>query len=648
MADEITSPAPAYIPPAVISFLGSKKSVNTNLELVKKYKLQDKDLSFIIELIWDVVGKKKRAKDLLIEIKTHFSRWPEDQVRSLALDILGRQLLPISNIIPGVEQEIKDLGGKIEDYPKEKIVPPAVSIPELTDTMIKDLQIQLPDKFLKHRLENIVTSKIKGVRDDFETKNRLIRGAKIGGLDIPPTQADQIISYIDSAKDTVRIIEKAEEPHPPAEIPEEEGAPKTEAEPEISEVAAKKEAGKSEAFTVRPEDIEEIKAERMRGISDAVLNEYARVEQEIIKESGYSFSDPDMQNRFEKAISARVRDVRDELETKNLFTRGPKEGGLGLPKERAEALIALINKKIGPLKDRLEKIEMEHKEEQLQKVERIQDISKQKEQEELDRRFAKLTGRTPTALPEEEKKKAEVGLPLKEEIIKPPVVPKPPVPPAPKPSAPAPKPPTVEKAAAPKPTEKEAVTKPAPAEAPKIAPPPPATAVPITAKPEAPRPPTPKPPEPAVQTVAPAPKPVPEAPRPKVRVSPPSIPSKPEKRPKVEEIKYAKRLFGPIEELREMKLEDFRRLSKDPAERAIKIKDKIDLLGEESFDKMMKGIAAWQESPAHKHYLNLIQDAFQTGKNVQTIIQERESQGRPTLTWEEFQSIIELNQKIKQ
>jgi hypothetical protein len=61
----------------------------------------------------------------------------------------------------------------------------------------------------------------------------------------------------------------------------------------------------------------------------------------------------------------------------------------------------------------------------------------------------------------------------------------------------------------------------------------------------------------------------------------------------------------------------------------------------------MKGIAAWQESPINRVYLNLIQDAFQTGKNIQTVIADREAQGRQTLSWEEFQSILDLNQKLK-
>ena len=56
------------------------------------------------------------------------------------------------------------------------------------------------------------------------------------------------------------------------------------------------------------------------------------------------------------------------------------------------------------------------------------------------------------------------------------------------------------------------------------------------------------------------------------------------------------KLTGPVEELRAITLVDFRRLSRDPSEAAMKIKDKIDLLTGESFEKRSAGIAAWTAS----------------------------------------------------
>lgn len=662
MSDEpITTPGPAYVPPVVLDYLGSKDAVSVNLELLKQFEIKDTDMSFIFELIWDVIERRKAPKAVQVELRSHFKRWDENKVKNLAIEILGRKLLPLSNFIPGIEQEMKDLGAVPEEYPSKKVVPPAVAVEDLVANMIQDLQIRLEDKFLKHRLENVITSKIKGVRDDFEIKNRLIRGSKIGGLDIAPSVADQIIQYVDSAKETVKIVD--EKRHEPGVVP---APPKPEVRiapvEEVPDSIIKKETGTSEAFTVRPEDIQEIRAEESRNISSEILNEYARVEKEIITASGYNFSDPDQQKRFEKAVQARVRDVRDELETTNLLTRGPIEGGLGLAPDKAKNLIDLINSKTAPLKERLTKIETAKKAELHEKAKREQEISKERENAELDSRFAKLTGRTPSALPEEQGK-VETTIPLEEERVVPAFRREKKQPPAlEKEKISSPDEPIYAETPAGRPVPRETELSQKKIQkamsvnvnAPRLAPPLPATSVPsIKPSPKpVPRvsPSTPFSDHTKVQADNPAkpgmaPSPIP--PKPKVRVSAPGIARTISGKPKMEEIKFSKKLFGPVEELKEMKLEDFRRLSKDPKERAIKIKDKIDLLEEESFEKRMQGATAWQQSPVNRVYLNLIQDAFQTGKNIQTIISEREAQGRQTLNWEEFQAILDVNQKIK-
>ncbi|MBU1922080.1 hypothetical protein KKD84_02535 [Patescibacteria group bacterium] len=400
--------APSYVPPAVMDYLSSPGITKENFTIKNKYQLNQKDIDFIFDIYWDIIEKKRAPNALAVELRDYFKRWPADKVNTLALAILGKQLAPLSNMISGIEQEIKDLGGKIEDYPKKKVVPQAVSVQELTDNLISDLRVVLPDKFLKHRLENIVISKIKGVRDDFEIKNHLIRGVKIGGLDIAPSLADQIIKYIDSVQGLVKIVEQTSRPSQPSITPQAPGATKVlapKSEPEISEAVLKKETGRGQAFTVRPEDIDEIIREREKIIPSPVLGEFARLEKEIMQQSGLAFSDPNAQARLQSAIRARLRDVRDELETKNFLTRGPREGGLGLPKEKADALAELIDKMSQPLRERLVKMEKEKETEQIKKTERGKREEQDKEHQELDKRFAALTGRTPSPLPREKEEK---------------------------------------------------------------------------------------------------------------------------------------------------------------------------------------------------------------------------------------------------
>ena len=59
---------------------------------------------------------------------------------------------------------------------------------------------------------------------------------------------------------------------------------------------------------------------------------------------------------------------------------------------------------------------------------------------------------------------------------------------------------------------------------------------------------------------------------------------------------------GPVDELRNFTLVDFRRLSDKPEDAVEKIKDKFDVLREESFLLYLNGKEAWQSSPLCLQY----------------------------------------------
>ncbi|MDP2690582.1 MAG: hypothetical protein Q8P48_10800, partial [Deltaproteobacteria bacterium] len=103
---------------------------------------------------------------------------------------------------------------------------------------------------------------------------------------------------------------------------------------------------------------------------------------------------------------------------------------------------------------------------------------------------------------------------------------------------------------------------------------------------------------------------------------------------------------GPVEELRTTSVEDFRRLSKDPKEATLKIKDKIDLLGEESFTKRSQGIAAWNASGVFRLYLEMMGEALE-GKPMTEVIASRQAEKRPCLTKEEIDAIVQLGTVLR-
>lgn len=137
---------------------------------------------------------------------------------------------------------------------------------------------------------------------------------------------------------------------------------------------------------------------------------------------------------------------------------------------------------------------------------------------------------------------------------------------------------------------------------------------------------------------------MPVAPKPPVTTA---IPQTPSGRVKVEDVAYKPRLMGPIEELREMDLVEFRRLSPKPRVAADKIIVKVDLLAKEGYDKKIKGIEAWKKSSLNQLYNTLLSESLNKAKPIVQIIQEKIIAKQETLSEEEFKVIMDLNRVLK-
>lgn len=130
-------------------------------------------------------------------------------------------------------------------------------------------------------------------------------------------------------------------------------------------------------------------------------------------------------------------------------------------------------------------------------------------------------------------------------------------------------------------------------------------------------------------------------------LSPQSIPPSPSLRPRMDDIRFVKRLIGPVEELRTMSLVDFRRLSRDPNEAIVKLKDKVALLEEQGYEKRIAGIKAWRSSPLNKLYLALSQEALLSGKQIGEILAEKQVSKEETLTQAEVSAVMRLNGELR-
>lgn len=126
-----------------------------------------------------------------------------------------------------------------------------------------------------------------------------------------------------------------------------------------------------------------------------------------------------------------------------------------------------------------------------------------------------------------------------------------------------------------------------------------------------------------------------------------SIPTAPSGRPKVEDIRFERKLAGPIEELRLLTLTDFRRLSKEAKQSTQKIHDKVELVSQEGYDRRIAAIRAWRESPLSLMYVALSREALIAGKGIAQILAEKRAAGEDVPTDDELRAIVELNGTLR-
>ncbi len=118
-------------------------------------------------------------------------------------------------------------------------------------------------------------------------------------------------------------------------------------------------------------------------------------------------------------------------------------------------------------------------------------------------------------------------------------------------------------------------------------------------------------------------------------------------RPVVSDVRFTRKLSGPSDELRVMSSVEFRRLSSDPLKAITKIKDKVDLLENEGYDKKIQAIDAWRESPMNQLYVSISREALLNGMSIQSVIDKYKQDGKDVLSLEEFQSIMKLNSQLR-
>lgn len=116
---------------------------------------------------------------------------------------------------------------------------------------------------------------------------------------------------------------------------------------------------------------------------------------------------------------------------------------------------------------------------------------------------------------------------------------------------------------------------------------------------------------------------------------------------KLSDVKQKPRVVSPVEELGEINITIFRRLSSNPLEAAQRIMDNINSFGHESILKKAMAVKNWRKSEVYRIYLALGRESIDKNLPINKIIEQKIVAKEKTLTMEEFKAISDINKKVK-
>lgn len=372
------------------------------------------------------------------------------------------------------------------------------------------------------------------------------------------------------------------------------------------------------AFFFNLEDEKEIDKLRIPNTELRIMNtleeKLRALAEEVIKKHNFSFKDETGKRRFINLFVSRLKDVRDVVEVREALLRSIELGGLGLPIDKTEQVIKIIEDAKSEFESKIPALPAGRKN---QESAQVADSKPQTEQEKMQSELDKLMrGDVPivinpvvkpigpqVVLPKSDKigelnsndnaqtlnqtqsPNVKIGVkPLSEDKFK---------------------------------NWREEMLK----EIAKAAPPPP---VKLTAVDHGAQPPSP----------------------PKLGISG-QEPETNNIRPQLMDIKAPPRTLGPLEELKSLNLVDFRRLDSSPVEALSKVRAKIDLIGETSVSRRLEAVRSWQASPVYQLYLKLGRVSIEQEKSIAEAVANLQARGEQTLSEAEFNAIIDFNQKIR-
>ena len=604
---EPTTP-PLNVPPAFVEFLFSTFYSASVKAVQDEFKLSDDDTVFVGDLDRMVMAGEIDAEVYAAALEDEFkAKMGEDGFTRFLSRLVADRLLPLGDDLKPSAQEVARMHGlAIPQGPHYRVYSKPLTYSGAATEIAATAGFSIMGGPVRERLRELVMSKSKGVRTDTEVRETLTRGIDFGGIGLDPKSAERAIAAMNDILGRARVMSEDEY----ASWLSAEARRKAEQTSNVqrpTSLGGTQDAGRR--TTDDEDEIARMQSTMQRPAIDT-SSELAKAVAATLQRLTYKPTDDYLAKRLQNVLSSRLRDVRSSIEFRQMLLRPVKVGGLGLEAEAADEVAKQIEQSYKEFHDAIATEEKGKIEQQLEEQTRKVEERRHREAEEhakwFEEKIRSRKGGTEQEQGEEAMRKLMGGMQSK--------------------------------------TPMEA--KEARVEAEKFGTLVPTAATgPVGAGLGLPK-----------GGVNPAPTPTPSGPKvaevtkPGIRVSPSTVEiakATAAVRPTLDAVKYAgPALVGLVGELTSLSTSEFRRLSKDPQQAAQKVIQKVETLGQESFEKRVAGIKAFQGSPLQAAYMALVAESFKTAKPVAALADEKRKAGQDTLSPDEIAAVMKLNSAL--
>jgi hypothetical protein len=327
--EEFEEETPIELKPEIMRFVLSDHYLRSVESVKSEFKLNDEDSIFIDDLDRLVMAGDLDLESYLVALEDEFkNKIPDADRDRMYARLLAERFVPLNDALqPSAEEVAKAEGLQLPAGSYYRVYLKPLSFSGTATEVSETAGLSSAGGPLRDRLRNLILEKVKNKMVDAQIMETLTRGLDFGGLGLEKSLAVKVLAVLNDILSRAQIMSEeeysawlTEKIQPKATV--QAGKPQRPPSPEDAEIEAIK------------QDMH-LPAAGVKGASEQAVDA-------IVTQLGPLALDEYLTDRLRNAVSSRLRDVRSEIEFRQLLARSRKVGGLELDEAKVNEVAGQV------------------------------------------------------------------------------------------------------------------------------------------------------------------------------------------------------------------------------------------------------------------------------------------------------------------